>query len=179
VFANAQFIDENDKVIRPVYITPEYSSNKKLTVRDVIISTLNHGNTLVCSSPMFRKNIFVYILSPFRYHPFKYSSDLDMWLRAAEYSRIVVIEEPFISYRISNHQGSAGIHKLRTAEEGIFYLMDSYLTRYTDIPQDALDKYELRRLNDKYICTINLIKKIGLRLPRMIVWGLLQKMGVK
>ncbi len=178
VFTGGEFIDADYNIIKRIPIVEEYKNQKPLNQRDVLISTLNNGNTLFTPSAMFSKEVYTH-LAPFRYDMFRYSSDLDMWLRAAKFSHIMVIDAPLLRYRISSSQGSQTIHAKRTSEEAFFVTVDYYLKQYNDIPQDSIDKYEMRRLIDKLVCVKSQLEQFGTRLPKMIKWGLQQKIGVK
>lgn len=176
-FVSAYVIDNNDKVIGGSKATKEYATIKKLTARDVLISTLKNHNTLICSCPLIRTDVYKNVLGAFNIDQFSYSSDLDMWMRAAHHSHITVIDEQLIKYRISASQGSNRLHHLRMAEDAFYYTMDYYIAKYADLPQDAIDKYEIRRMNDKILCISNFAKRMGYRLPGVMLWGLLTKMG--
>jgi glycosyltransferase involved in cell wall biosynthesis len=175
VFTGAGHIDENSHSIgKPISIVDDYKNLKKLTERDVLISSLKHGNTLFTPSAMVISEVYKG-LAPFNYDAFKYSSDLDMWLRAAKHSHIMVIDLPLIQYRISSRQGSSAIHNLRTSEEAFFTTIDHHMKNHVYLPQDVIDLYEMRRLEDKAKTTINSIKKLGLKFPGMVYWGIKQK----
>ena len=173
VFTGAYFINKTGRIISELELPPEYR-NKKVEARDILISTLKHGCKLMCPSPLFRAGIFRG-LAPFRYDRFRYSSDLDFWLRAAEISKIMVLDGSLMMYRISSEQESTAIHHRRTSEAGLFPLCDHYVSKYPDLPSEALDKYEMRRLEDKVVCIRNSVKKFGSRLPKYLWWGFMEK----
>jgi len=179
VFTGGELIDENDHLIKRIPVVDDYKNEKKLTQRDVLLSTLNNGNTLFTPSALFDSVVYRDVLAPFRYDMFRYSSDLDMWLRAAVYSHIVVLDAPLLRYRISGKQGSHTIHNTRTSEEAFFTTVDYYLKKYDDIPQESIDKYEMRRLIDKITCAKNSISQLGMKLPKMIMWGAMKKLGLQ
>lgn len=178
VFTGAELIDENSRLISCVLPVDEYK-DKKLTARDVIITTLEHGNTLYTPSALFRTEVYKNILCPFRNDQFGYSADLDMWIRAANYSHIWVINRPLLRYRVSHVQGSAQIHKDRTAESAFFTTMDYHIPYYAPLPQSSIDKYELRRFQDKITCMKNCVHYMGMNFPRMVLWGIQEKLGRK
>ena len=173
VFTGAYYINGQGGLQSELELPEEYRG-KKVVAKDVVVSTLKHGCKLICSSPLFRTHIFR-SLSPFRYDQFGYSSDLDFWIRAAEYSKIMVLDESLMAYRVSDGQASTGIHHLRTSEAGIFRLIDHYIPKYPNLPQDALDMYEMRRFEDKLFCIRNLVKKLGPRFPHYAWWGFTEK----
>jgi len=173
VFTMMKFIDDHDKIIKEIPIIDEYK-NKNLSNRDIMIATLCHGNTLCTPSAMIRSEMYA-LLAPFRYELFSYSSDLDMWLRLSSCGRIAVIDEPLLHYRVSSGQDSWRIHHKRTAEEAFFRTVDYHLKDMKDIPEDAIMHYEMRRIEDKLKCVYNAISMMGKNLPKMIGWGIKQK----
>jgi len=176
VFTRADFIDQSGNLIGTPKTVNKYRNERKLTERDVLVSTLYHGNALFTASVMMVSDIFTRLL-PFRYDQFWYSSDLDLWLRAANYSHIIVIDFPLMQYRVGSSKTSELLSG-QTSEDMFFVTMDSHLCHYNGLPQDALDRYEARRLVNKIKCSINSIIKIGDRLPSTILWGIKKKIGI-
>lgn len=176
VFTGVKFIDDNDNVIGHPPLPEPYTRNQELNSRYIISTTLRYGNQLATPSAMYRSNAYK-LLAPFRYESFGYSSDLDMWLRTAQKWNLFVINEPLMNYRVSNNQGSNQIHRLRTSEEMFFRTMDYHIMGMEGLPQDALDIYELRRVEDKIRCIKNAVKKMGSRFPRVLYKGILTKIG--
>jgi glycosyltransferase involved in cell wall biosynthesis len=178
VFTGSQIIDENDKLISTTQLPPTLSYNKELTHHDIIQSTLLHGNQLMTPSALYRSNIYR-LMQPFNYEAFGYSSDLDMWLRTSKIWNLFVINEPLMAYRKSKYQDSKKIHTLRTSEEMFFHTVDYHIMDNKKLSQSAVDMYEMRRVEDKIQCLKNTVKSRGLRFPKVVMQGLLAKMGYK
>jgi glycosyltransferase involved in cell wall biosynthesis len=183
VFTVAHFINDNNDIINTYHFNTGTLPHCKdpdgieIPQRDILIYTLKNGNQLMTPSALYRSEVYK-LLSPFRYEQFKYSSDLDMWLRTAKDWNLFVINEPLMSYRISDSQGSKQIHELRTSEEMFFYTVDTHISDLIPVPENISDAYEMRRIEDKVTCIINSIKNMGMRFPPMAMWGILTKLGL-
>jgi glycosyltransferase involved in cell wall biosynthesis len=175
VFTGSKLIDQNDNTVC-VHTMPErYTHNKELNIKDIMDTTLRYGNQLMTPSPLYRSKIYKF-MSPFRHESFGYSSDLDMWLRTANKWNLFVINEPLMHHRLGSPHTQLLIHALRTSEEMFFRTVDYHLSKLPPQSQDALDMYEMRRVEDKIHCLKNTIKKMGVRFPKMLLWGISKKM---
>jgi glycosyltransferase involved in cell wall biosynthesis len=174
VFAWGNIIDHDDNIIATPKNAEPYTHNKELTFNEVILSTLNYGNQLMAPTPLYRSNLYK-SLAPFRHEAFGYSSDLDMWLRTAKEYNLFVINEPVFGHRTGSAT-TRPLHTLRTSEEMHFRVMDYHLKGIVGLPQSALDKYEMRRMEDKLTCIKNSIIKMGARTPSNLMWALRTKM---
>ena len=171
VFVQAEVIDETGEVTSKPRAIPEYKDNI-LHGQDILLATMNHGNTLSTSSALFRTSIIRG--ESFRFDMYRDAADMDLWMRIARKSGIAVIDEPLMQYRVSSNNGTANINRYRTKESALYRVIDDYLPTYPDVPQSCIDRYELRRMHDKAICCTNFVKKTGKRIPGLLLWGLMK-----
>jgi glycosyltransferase involved in cell wall biosynthesis len=162
VFTVASYINDRGEIIGESTLLPAELGGKKICYfSEIFISILKNKNFMMCPSAMVKSEIYKE-LAPFNDERFETSADLDMWLRILERHPIAILDEKLMSYRISNTQGCRLYNYLRTEKADFFKVMDYYLLikfGYRDIPNSALNKYELlRNMDNIYRSTNYLIK---------------------
>ena len=176
VFTMANHINDRDEVISEHKLPVELKGKEIYYFHEIFISILRNLNFLMCPSAMVRSEIYKE-LAPFNDEWFGTSADLDMWLKILEKHPIAILDEKLMSYRISNAvivkigevyfklkrtQGSNLYRHLRTEQADFFKVMDYYLSVKSgdlDIPQSALNKYELLRSRDNITRAVNHLVK--------------------
>jgi glycosyltransferase involved in cell wall biosynthesis len=161
VFTMANHINDRGEVIGKHKLPVELKGKKFYHFAEIFISILRAGNFLMCPSAMVRSKIYKE-LAPFNDERFGTSADLDMWLRILERHPIAILDEKLMCYRISNAQGSYRFEYLRTEQADFFKVMDFYLSVKSgdiDIPNSALNKYELLRSDDNITRAANQLIK--------------------
>jgi glycosyltransferase involved in cell wall biosynthesis len=161
VFTMANHINERGEIIGEHKLPVELKGKEIFHFSEIFISILRNINFLMCPSAMVRSEIYKE-LGPFNDERFGTSADLDMWLRILERHPIAILDEKLMSWRISNNvivkigeeylkvkpTQRSYLRYLRTEEADFFKVMDYYLSVKSgdlDIPQSALNKYELQR----------------------------------
>ena len=130
VFTAANTIDENGNLLSEIGNPPFCKSgeNAIYDFSNLLKTMLLQRNFLVCPSVMVRTQTYKQIIKQWGNSSFKSASDIDTWLRLASSAPIAVINEPLMSYRISELQFSDRIRK-RTSRADFFLVMDDYLAR--------------------------------------------------
>jgi glycosyltransferase involved in cell wall biosynthesis len=158
VFTMANRINERGEVLGEGILLPAELREKRIYYfHEIFISIMGNLNFLRCPSAMVRSEIYKE-LAPFNDERFGTSVDLDMWLRILERHPIAILDEKLMSYRISDIQGSYSYNYLRTEQADFFKVMDYYRSSKSgdlDIPQSALNKYELFRSRDNITRAMN------------------------
>ena len=165
VFTMANHINDRGEIIGESILLPVELRGKGIYhFPEIFISIMGNLNFLMCPSAMVRSEIYKE-LAPFNYERFGTSADLDMWLRILERHPIAILDEKLMSWRVSNKvivkieevylkvkpTQRSYLRYLRTEEADFFKVMDYYLSVKSDdldIPQSALNKYELLRSRD-------------------------------
>lgn len=157
VFTMANRINDRGEVMGEPKLPVELKGKRIYYVSEIFIPILRNRNFLMCPSAMVRSEVYKE-LAPFNDELFGTSADLDMWLRILERHPIAILDEKLMSYRISNAQGSYRFRYLRTEQADFFKVMDFYLSVKfgdMDIPNSALNKYELLRSMDNIMRAVN------------------------
>lgn len=129
VFTGARTIDENGVLLGAIGRAPGVSGNViRYSFRELLQTMLLNHNFLICPSAMVRTEIYREYIREWGSSLFRSSSDIDTWLRLARKTPIAVLNEPLMSYRISNAQFSNSIRN-RTERADFFLVMDNYLAR--------------------------------------------------
>jgi glycosyltransferase involved in cell wall biosynthesis len=160
VFTNGDVIDERDNVIDTFRLPPKINGDIPYTYRELLPVVLEQDNFLLCPSAMIRGVIYKN-LAPFRYDQFGSASDLDMWLRVAKTSPVIIINENLLKYRMSKSQWSFSL-KTTTQERDFFRVMDFHIAKngtLDEISSDTLGRYELRRMENQIFLALNFLKK--------------------
>ena len=93
----------------------------------------------------------------YRQDKYRNTGDLEMWLRIARRYPIAVLEAHLMKYRHFHGNSSQRYHRLRTAVENYFLIMDEYLGEGDRqlATSDALVSYEAHRSQDRLWATIS------------------------
>ncbi|MGA9187253.1 MAG: glycosyltransferase [Methanosarcina sp.] len=162
VFTLANQINEQGEVIGEYKLPVELKNNGTYCFSEIINLILKKGNFLLCPSAMVRGGLYKE-LSPFNVEKFGTSADLDMWWRILEKCSITVLNEKLMNYRISKTQGGFSYNYLRTDEADFFKVIDYHLSTKVhtikNIPDSALNNYELHRYADNVTRAVNYINE--------------------
>jgi GT2 family glycosyltransferase len=157
VFCSDTFVDAQGREYGRLSLPPEVRGARPLDYRTVLNTLLTYKNRfLVCPSAMVRASVHREV-GGYRQSVFRNSSDLDMWLRIARAYPIAVLEEHLMRYRHFHENSSGRYHRLRTAPENYFAIMDTFL-REDGSPlatADALTSYEAHRSQDRIMAAIS------------------------
>lgn len=172
VFTMANHINDRDEVIGEHKLPVELKGKGIYYFSEIFISILGNLNFLVCPSAMVRSEIYKE-LAHFNDERFGTSADLDMWLRILERHPIAILDEKLMCWRVSNKvivkigeiyckvkptQRSYLCRYLRTEQADFLKVMDYYLSVKfgdMDIPNSALNIYELQRSGDNITRAMN------------------------
>lgn len=172
VFTEANIIDnnsnQNGKIIikKSKYLYNTYRNNFNFfnySVYDfehLFKAVLENYNFLICPSALVRTDIYKDYIKQWNSSKFKSSADLDLWLRISkmnDLSRIAVIHEKLINYRISSNQYS-NIIRSRGEQADFFLVTDHYLNIKevkNFITKKDLDNYNTLKIRDKVMRVVN------------------------
>ena len=157
VFTSGNIINERDGIIGEFKLPGEIQSGQPYTYSELLNLFLVHADFLPTPSAMVLREIYKNC-APFRYDQFKSAADLDIWLRAAVFGTLVILDEKLFNYRISKSQGSNTLFQLRTKEADYFKVMDQHLIQ-NNVSERARVSYGLSRFGDQMICQKNFLKK--------------------
>ena len=124
----------------------------------VVLNTLlTYKNAfLVCPTAMVRAAVHAEV-GVYRQDRYRNTSDLEMWLRIARRHPIAVLERHLMKYRHFHGNSSQKYHRLRTAPENFFLILDEYLAdgdrAVASAP--ALASYEAHRSVDRLMAVIS------------------------
>lgn len=156
VFTSGNIINDNDDIIGSFKFPEEITGNHQYSYSELLNAFLKHADFLPTPSAMLKRDIYLKC-SPFRYDQFRSASDLDLWLRAAAFGDLVILDEKLFNYRVSKHQGSNKINRLRTKESDYFKVMDSHINQ--NISPETKMNYELSRFGDQVLCQKNFLQQ--------------------
>jgi glycosyltransferase involved in cell wall biosynthesis len=129
VFTGARTIDENGVLLGVIGRAPDASGSVvRYSFGELLQAMLLHHNFLICPSAMVRTELYQEHIKKWGSSLFRSSSDIDTWLRLASKRPIAILNEPLMSYRISQAQFSESIRN-RTERTDFFLVMDNYLAR--------------------------------------------------
>ncbi|MCK4735414.1 MAG: glycosyltransferase [Methanophagales archaeon] len=158
VFTTYNHINDRGEIIGESILLPAELRGKEIYYfPEIFIPILRNRNFLMCPSAMVRSEVYKE-LAPFNDELFGTSADLDMWLRILERHPIAILDEKLMSWRVSKAQGSYRFRYLRTEQADFFKVMDFYLSVKSgdlNIPNSALNKYELQRSMDNIMRAVN------------------------
>lgn len=100
----------------------------QLNFQELLRTTLEHHNFLICPSVMVRTHIYKEGIKEWGNTLYKSSSDVDVWFRLSQIAPIAVLAEPLMKYRISTAQFSNRIRN-RIERTDFFLVMDDYLSK--------------------------------------------------
>ena len=129
VFTAATTIDANGKASRVIGRSGISNSNIINYDFPLLFKTiLRRGNFIVCPSAMVRTHVYKDEILRWRADLFRYSADLDVWLRIAISHSVAFLNEPLMRYRVDSNQFSSTV-RLRTERADFFLVMDYYLSK--------------------------------------------------
>lgn len=157
VFCSDIFVDAAGIEYGRLVLPPEVRNDRPLDYATVLNVLLARKNCfLVCPTAMVRaavhREVGLYDQAKYRN-----TADLEMWLRIARRYPIAVLESHLMKYRHFHGNSSQNYHRLRTAPENFFQIMDEYLAagdRSLATPR-ALVNYEAHRAEDRLMAAIS------------------------
>ena len=157
VFTSNILVDaENREYYRNVF-PEDVRGELPLDYPTVLNALLKYKNKfLICPTAMVRTAIHRE-LGNYRQDRYRNTSDLEMWLRIARHYRIAILESHLMRYRHFHGNSSQRYHRLRTAPENYFIILDEYLAngdREIATPQ-ARVAYEAHRSQDRLMAAIS------------------------
>jgi GT2 family glycosyltransferase len=158
VFASDIFVDADGREYGRIALPPEVCGERPLDYATVLNTLLTYKNRfLVCPTAMVRRSVYADV-GLFRPSQYRNTSDLEMWLRIARRYPIAILESHLMKYRhFHGTSSSQTYHRLRTAPENIFFIVDEYLAeggRALATPT-ALDSFEAHRSEDRLMAAIS------------------------
>ena len=157
VFTTGNVINDNDEIVGEFRLPESIHGGYLYNYQMLLNAFLLYTDFLPTPTAMLKRDIYTKC-SPFRYDEFKSASDMDMWLRASMFGTLVILDEKLFNYRVSKHQGSNKLNKLRTRESDYFKVMDFHLGKNT-ISEKAKASYELSRFGDQFLCQMNFLRQ--------------------
>jgi glycosyltransferase involved in cell wall biosynthesis len=161
VFTLGNIINEIDDVVGEFRLPTTIEGTKPYPYPSIFLSILEHGDFLLCPSAMLRTDLYVK-LYPFRYDSCGSASDLDMWLRAAKCTSLIILDEKLMHYRVSKTQGTYLLNCLRTKEADFFTVMDYHIEKNKNsitIEKRVKNRYDLFLFEDQLKCALSYIYK--------------------
>lgn len=157
VFCSDIFVDADGVEYGRIVLPPPVRGERPLDYATVLNTLLTYKNRfLVCPTAMVRTSVHRDVGS-YRQDKYRNTSDLEMWLRIARRYPIAVLESHLMKYRHFHGNSSQNYHRLRTAPENFFLIMDEYLAdgdRRLATPS-ALTSYEAHRSEDRLMAAIS------------------------
>ncbi|MDD3462295.1 MAG: glycosyltransferase [Sulfurospirillaceae bacterium] len=182
VAAHAYTIDENTRILGERFL-PKLMQQKDHYIFEneieLLKETLKYGNIITCPSVMVRTEIFKSKIQKWNGLDFKTSADLDVWLRLARFGAFGFLTKPLMQYRLSTKSYSYNMMRIRTEENDMFLVLNSYMTndRYQrSLSNTDRDNYAFLLFKDNVNRTINqIISKRIINLPLSIFdWNIMQ-----
>ncbi|MFA5810140.1 MAG: glycosyltransferase [Thermoleophilia bacterium] len=161
VFTMTRRIDDQDRPVRMggTRLPQALSGQNVFDSPALLNAVLKYGNFMVVPTMLARKAALDAV-GGFRYERFASASDIDLYLRMADWGPIGIIDEPLHRYRVSSEQGSFLWSRQRTSLADFFLVLDARLAvpgvRAMAEPQ-SLALYELQRAADQVLCAMNLL----------------------
>jgi glycosyltransferase involved in cell wall biosynthesis len=177
VFCADIFVDAEGREYGRMTLPPDLPAGVPLDYPTVFSALLRYKNRfLVCPTAMVRASVHrdVGLYDQARY---RNTGDLEMWLRIARRYPITVLGEYLMKYRHFHGNSSQRYHRLRTAPENFFLIMDEYLAAGGRLfaSGEALTNYEAHRSQDRLWAAIaHYIKgelSFGQQALRDVNWG--------
>ena len=157
VFASDILVDADGREYARLVLPPEFRGDRPLDYTTVLNSLLSRKNrSLICPTAMVRRSVHQDV-GVYRQDRYRNTSDLEMWLRIAKKYPIAVLETHLMKYRHFHGNSSQRYHKLRTAPENYFLILDEYLERGDRAlaTRAALRDYEAHRSQDRLMAAIS------------------------
>jgi glycosyltransferase involved in cell wall biosynthesis len=151
VFASDILVDSEGREYGRMVLPAEVRGERPLPYPVVLNTLLSYKNNfLVCPTAMVRASVHREV-GVYRQDKYRNTGDLEMWLRIARHYPIAVLEAHLMKYRHFHGNSSQRYHRLRTAVENYFLIMDEYLGQGDRqlATGDALVSYEAHRSQDR------------------------------
>jgi len=156
VFASDIFTDAQGREIGRLELPPETRGERPLSYATVLNALLTYKNRFLRTpTSMVRASVYREV-GPYLPAKYRNTSDFEMWLRIAKRYPIAVLESHLLRYRRFHGSSSQNYHRLRTAPENFFIIVDEYLAagdRALATPK-ALVSYEGHRSQDRLMAAI-------------------------
>ena len=158
VFCADIFVDAVGREYGRMTLPPEIRGERPLEYPTVLNALLRYKNRfLVCPTAMVRASVHRDV-GVYRQDRYRNTADLEMWLRIARSHPIAVLESHLMKYRHFHGNSSQRYHRLRTAPENFFIILDEYLGERGDrrhATPEALVSYEAHRSEDRLMAAIS------------------------
>jgi glycosyltransferase involved in cell wall biosynthesis len=157
VFCADIFVDAEGREYNRLVLPTEVSGDRPLDYATVLNTLLTYKNRfLVCPTAMIRSAVHRDV-GVYRQSRYRNTADLEMWLRIARRYPIAVLESHLMKYRHFHGNSSQRYHRLRTAPENFFVILDEYLAAGDRAlaTGDALVEYEAHRSEDRLMAAIS------------------------
>ncbi|MBI3529595.1 MAG: glycosyltransferase [Betaproteobacteria bacterium] len=157
VFCSDIFVDAEGREYGRLSIPEEVRGEQPLDYPVVLNTLLKYKNGfLVCPTAMVRASVHEDV-GTYRQARYRNTADLEMWLRIARCYSIAVLESHLMKYRHFHGNSSQRYHRLRTAPENYFVILDEYLASgdNTLATPTALLNYEAHRSEDRLMAAIS------------------------
>lgn len=182
VAVHAYTIDEHTRILGERFLPKQMQQTDHYIFQneiELLKATLKYGNIITCPSVMARTEIFKNKVQKWNGRDFKTSADLDVWFRLAHFGAFGFLSKPLMQYRLSTKSYSYNMMRIRTADNDMFLVLNSYMTN--DRYQKSLSKrdrnnYTFLLFKDNVNRTINqIISKRIVKLPLNIFdWSIMQ-----
>lgn len=156
VFCSDIFVDEAGLEYGRLTLPDEVRGGQPLSFATVFNALLAHKNSFLrCPGAMVRADVHARV-GLYRQELFRNTSDLDMWIRIAQASPIVILEDYLYRYRHFAGQSSKRYQHLRTQPENYFAIMDHHLVNGSKsvATRRALRDYEAHRSRDRLMAAV-------------------------
>ena len=156
VFTANIFVDATGNEYGRMLLPREVRGESALDYQTVLNALLTYKNRfLVCPTAMVRASVHreIGLYDQTRY---RNTADLEMWLRIARHAPIAVLESHLMKYRHFHGNSSQRYHRLRTAPENFFLILDERLAAgdRAIATSKALTNYEAHRFEDRLMAAI-------------------------
>jgi glycosyltransferase involved in cell wall biosynthesis len=151
VFTSDILVDAEGREYGRMKLPEEVRGEAPLPYPVVLNTLLSYKNNfLVCPTAMVRASVHREV-GVYRQDKYRNTGDLEMWLRIARRHPIAVLESHLMKYRHFHGNSSQRYHRLRTAVENYFLIMDEYLGGGDRqlATSGALVSYEAHRSQDR------------------------------
>jgi glycosyltransferase involved in cell wall biosynthesis len=158
VFTLNRRIDAENRFLGQTTLLAEVPPNTCLGLQEVMRVLVRNKNRLLCA-PTFMGRAFMFKrIGLFNETDYDTSSDLEMWLRILTEFKVAILNEHLISYRKGKSQVSARYNLLRTCEDHLFQILESYLEKpgvRESIDASSWTEYAFHRCDDDTFRAVN------------------------
>jgi len=157
VFTADIFVDAVGREYGRMVLPSDVRGERPLDYTAVLNALLKYKNRfLVCPTAMVRASVHRAV-GLYRQDQYRNTADLEMWLRIARRYPIAVLESHLMKYRHFHGNSSQRYHRLRTAPENFFVILDEYMAAgdRARATAPALVSYEAHRSEDRLMAAIS------------------------